>query len=73
MVYGGSAGWQCQDCGSRVGGGVVPAPAPTTTVVVAAATGPFARAQLDANALAAAIAPIQIAHRVALKGMGVGE
>ena len=56
---------------------VVPAPAAATTVVptivtavaaAAAARWPFARAQLDAHALAAAVAPIEVANRVALQG-----
>ena len=61
---------------SGFGGGVVPAPAATTTVVpavttaavsaAAAAAGPFARAQLDAHALAAAVTPVEVANRVAL-------
>ena len=56
---------------------VVPAPAAAPTVVPAIVTavaasasarGPFARAQLDAHALAAAVAPIEVANRVALQG-----
>ena len=43
---------------------------PAAATPAAAARGPAARAQLDSHALAAAVAPVQVAHRVALQGRG---
>ena len=48
------------------------ASAAAATIPTAAATrGPAARAQLDAYALAPAVPPVEVTHRVALQG-GVG-